>query len=39
MSAPRLDRSLAALIAVEDIHPDGGPLVAYPGNHKLPTSI
>ena len=26
----------AAWIALEDIHPDSGPLVYYPGSHKLP---
>ena len=26
----------AAWIAFEDIHPDSGPLVYYPGSHKLP---
>jgi phytanoyl-CoA dioxygenase PhyH len=26
----------AAWIAFEDIHPDSGPLVFYPGSHKLP---
>ena len=26
----------AAWIAVEDIHPDSGPLVFYPGSHRLP---
>ncbi|MEX2261277.1 MAG: phytanoyl-CoA dioxygenase family protein [Bryobacteraceae bacterium] len=26
----------AAWIAFEDIHPDSGPLVIYPGSHKLP---
>ena len=26
----------AAWIACEDIHPDSGPLVYYPGSHKLP---
>jgi len=26
----------AAWIALEDIHPDSGPLVFYPGSHKLP---
>ena len=26
----------AAWIACEDIHPDSGPLVFYPGSHKLP---
>jgi ectoine hydroxylase-related dioxygenase (phytanoyl-CoA dioxygenase family) len=26
----------AAWIAMEDIHPDSGPLVYYPGSHKLP---
>ena len=36
MSAPRLDRSLAAWIAFEDTHPDSGPLIYYPGSHKLP---
>jgi ectoine hydroxylase len=27
---------IAAWIALEDIHPDSGPLVYYPGSHKLP---
>lgn len=26
----------AAWVALEDIHPDSGPLVYYPGTHKLP---
>lgn len=26
----------AAWIAFEDIHPDSGPLVYYPGSHRLP---
>jgi ectoine hydroxylase-related dioxygenase (phytanoyl-CoA dioxygenase family) len=26
----------AAWIALEDIHPDSGPLVYYPGSHRLP---
>ena len=26
----------AAWIAFEDIHPDSGPLVVYPGSHRLP---
>jgi ectoine hydroxylase-related dioxygenase (phytanoyl-CoA dioxygenase family) len=27
---------MAAWIALEDIHPDSGPLFYYPGSHKLP---
>ena len=27
---------IACWIAIEDIHPDSGPLVYYPGSHKLP---
>lgn len=27
---------VAAWIAFEDIHPDSGPLVYYPGSHQLP---
>ena len=35
--APRTPQSLvAAWIAFEDVHPDAGPLVYYPGSHKIP---
>jgi len=35
--APRTPRSLiAAWIALEDVHPDSGPLVYYPGSHRIP---
>jgi hypothetical protein len=27
---------LATWIALEDVHPDAGPLVYYPGSHKIP---
>jgi len=27
---------VGAWVAVEDIHPDSGPLVYYPGSHRLP---
>ncbi len=34
---PRTPHSLvAAWIALEDVHPDAGPLVYYPGSHKIP---
>jgi ectoine hydroxylase-related dioxygenase (phytanoyl-CoA dioxygenase family) len=29
-------RLVAAWIALEDVHPDAGPLVYYPGSHKIP---
>src|SRR3569833_3186095 len=29
----------AAWIAFEEIHPDSGPLVIYPGSHRLPNVI
>lgn len=29
----------AAWVAFEDIHPDSGPLVYYPGSHKLPYQV
>jgi phytanoyl-CoA hydroxylase len=35
--APRTPRSLiAAWIAFEDVHPDSGPVVYYPGSHRIP---
>jgi phytanoyl-CoA hydroxylase len=34
---PRTPQSLvAAWIAFEDVHPDAGPLVYYPGSHRIP---
>jgi hypothetical protein len=30
---------VGAWVAVEDIHPDSGPLVYYPGSHRLPYSL
>jgi ectoine hydroxylase-related dioxygenase (phytanoyl-CoA dioxygenase family) len=34
---PRTPHSLIATwIALEDVHPDSGPLVYYPGSHKIP---
>jgi ectoine hydroxylase-related dioxygenase (phytanoyl-CoA dioxygenase family) len=34
---PRTPHSLiAAWIALEDVHPDAGPLVYYPGSHRIP---
>lgn len=34
---PRTPHSLvAAWIAFEDVHPDAGPLVYYPGSHRIP---
>jgi ectoine hydroxylase-related dioxygenase (phytanoyl-CoA dioxygenase family) len=34
---PRTPHSLIATwIALEDVHPDAGPLVYYPGSHKIP---
>ncbi len=34
--APRYDRLAVSSICLEDTHPDAGPLVYYPGSHKLP---
>ncbi len=35
--APRTPHSLvAAWVALEDVHPASGPLVYYPGSHKIP---
>ena len=37
---PRTPHSLiAAWIAFEDAHPDSGPLVYYPGSHKIPLYV
>jgi phytanoyl-CoA hydroxylase len=34
---PRTPHSLIATwVALEDVHPDAGPLVYYPGSHKIP---
>jgi phytanoyl-CoA hydroxylase len=34
---PRTPHSLIAVwIALEDVHPDAGPLVYYPGSHRIP---
>jgi hypothetical protein len=34
---PRTPHSLVtAWVALEDVHPDAGPLVYYPGSHKIP---
>jgi phytanoyl-CoA hydroxylase len=34
---PRTPHSLIAMwIALEDVHPDAGPLIYYPGSHKIP---
>lgn len=32
---PRHDRLAVSSICLEDVHPDAGPLVYYPGTHKL----
>lgn len=36
MSTYPLGYMMACWVACEDIHPDSGPLVYYPGSHKLP---
>ena len=37
---PRTPHSLIATwIALEDVHPDSGPLVYYPGSHKIPLYV
>lgn len=39
MSTYPLGYLIAAWVACEDIHPDSGPLVYYPGSHKLPYEL
>ncbi len=36
MPPPVKNKMLAAWIALEDCHPDAGPLAYYPGSHKIP---
>ncbi len=37
---PRTPHSLVATwVALEDVHPDAGPLVYYPGSHKIPLYV
>ena len=36
MPAPIENKMVAAWIALEDVHPDSGPLRYYPGSHKIP---
>jgi ectoine hydroxylase-related dioxygenase (phytanoyl-CoA dioxygenase family) len=37
---PRTPHALvAAWIALEDVHPDAGPLVYYPGSHRIPLYV
>ena len=36
MPAPVENKMVASWIALEDVHPDAGPLQYYPGSHKIP---
>jgi ectoine hydroxylase-related dioxygenase (phytanoyl-CoA dioxygenase family) len=36
MPPPVLDKMVVSSVCLEDVHPDAGPLVFYPGSHKIP---
>jgi ectoine hydroxylase-related dioxygenase (phytanoyl-CoA dioxygenase family) len=36
MPPPVLEKMVVTSVCLEDVHPDAGPLVFYPGSHKIP---
>ena len=36
MPPPAADKMVVTSVCLEDVHPDAGPLVYYPGSHKIP---
>lgn len=36
MPPPVLNKMVVTSVCLEDVHPDAGPLVYYPGSHKIP---